>query len=186
MFCKYCGTQLNDDAKFCTACGKALVEEPAQAPTEPVYKAPAEPVYQAPAEPVYQAPAEPVYQAPAEPVYQAPAEPVYQAPQYQVAPAYEAPAEPAAAPAPAQSAGMFPLLSLIIGAVAATFGILSGLGVFPLVMALIGMIPAVIFGVLGLIRSIKGKDKKGIILSAVGLGLAFVAWVGAMTGLSMM
>ena len=56
-FCPNCGSQLNEGARFCAACGSpvaapAPVAEPAPAP------APAEPVYQAPAEPVYQAPAE--------------------------------------------------------------------------------------------------------------------------------
>jgi len=66
MFCKKCGTQINDGARFCVSCGTA-VEMPA-APEAPAYQpAPAAPAYQpAPAAPAYQAPAAPQqYYAPA-------------------------------------------------------------------------------------------------------------------------
>jgi len=56
MFCKYCGKQLEDGSRFCTACGQSLVEE---APAAPQYEAPAAPQYEAPqyAAPQYAAPA---------------------------------------------------------------------------------------------------------------------------------
>ena len=59
MFCKNCGTDNLDTARFCVGCGTDLTA----APAEPVYEEPAiqEPVYQ---EPVYQAPEAP--EAPAE------------------------------------------------------------------------------------------------------------------------
>jgi len=60
MFCKNCGAENYDGARFCVGCGSELTTAPAQ----PVYQ---EPVYQ---EPVYQEPA-PVYEAP---VQTAPAE----------------------------------------------------------------------------------------------------------------
>lgn len=67
--CPFCGSELNDDAKFCGECGKPLPEE-APAVTE----APAEPESQEPAPEEPAAPAEPVI-APAEPVI-VPAAPV--------------------------------------------------------------------------------------------------------------
>ncbi len=67
--CPYCGSELNDDAKFCGECGKPLPED-APAVTE----APAEPEPQEPAPEEPAAPAEPVI-APAEPVI-VPAAPV--------------------------------------------------------------------------------------------------------------
>ncbi len=48
MFCKHCGAQNDDDAKFCSVCGGALeapVEQPA---TQPVQTAPAQPAEPAP------------------------------------------------------------------------------------------------------------------------------------------
>ena len=45
MHCPYCGSELENDAKFCTSCGKAIPAGAAPAP-----EAPAEPV--APAAPV--------------------------------------------------------------------------------------------------------------------------------------
>lgn len=64
--CPFCGSELNDDAKFCGECGKPLPEEAplkAEIPAEP---AAAEPVAAEPAAPVVAA-AAPVA-APAEPV----------------------------------------------------------------------------------------------------------------------
>ena len=72
--CPFCGSELNDDAKFCGECGKPLPED-APAVTE----APAEPEPQEPALEEPAAPAEPAVPAesaaPSEPVI-APAEPV--------------------------------------------------------------------------------------------------------------
>lgn len=78
MFCKNCGAQLNDDAKFCTSCGNVVAAE-APAPQPEVQTVP-----QQPAQPVYQQPVQPVQ--PGQPVYQ---QPVYQQP---VAPAQPNPA----------------------------------------------------------------------------------------------
>lgn len=63
MFCTKCGSQLADDAKFCTGCG-APVEPaaPAAAPVEPVAAPAAAPVE--PAAPVAEAPAEDTCTAP--------------------------------------------------------------------------------------------------------------------------
>ena len=88
--CPYCGSELNDDARFCVECGKPLpTEAPAEAPV--VEEAPAvEPVVEeAPAMEPVEAPAE----VPAEPVI-APAAPVAAA-----AAVVEEPAAPAEAPA---------------------------------------------------------------------------------------
>ena len=102
MFCKYCGTQLIDEAAFCHECGKSTYEQPnyappAPQPVQPVYQRPApqpvQPVYQQPVphtqpvQPVYQQPApqpvQPVYQQPVPPqyTYTVPATPVQPAPQ---------------------------------------------------------------------------------------------------------
>lgn len=40
MFCRQCGTELNDQAAFCTACGKAVAAEPARPEAQPVYQQP--------------------------------------------------------------------------------------------------------------------------------------------------
>ena len=63
--CPYCGSELNDDAKFCGECGKPLPEEAplrTEVPAEPVEAEPAAAVI-APVEPAA-APAEPVAEAP--------------------------------------------------------------------------------------------------------------------------
>ena len=63
--CPFCGSELNDDAKFCGECGKPLPEEAPQRedmPAEPVEAEPAAAVI-APVEPAA-APAEPVAEAP--------------------------------------------------------------------------------------------------------------------------
>ena len=70
--CPFCGSELNDDAKFCGECGKPLPEEAPLKTEIPAEPAAAEPA--APAEPVI-APAEPVI-VPAAPV----AEPVQDMP----------------------------------------------------------------------------------------------------------
>lgn len=82
--CPYCGSELNDDAKFCVECGKPIPEDvpvAAETPAEEPVEAPAEPA-EVPVEPV---PAEPVI-APAAPVAAAAA-------------VVEEPAAPAEAPA---------------------------------------------------------------------------------------
>ena len=60
MICKNCGIEINDDSKFCVACG-AVVEQPEEAPVQEAQPVAAEPVA---AQPVYQ---QPIYQ---QPVYQ--------------------------------------------------------------------------------------------------------------------
>ncbi len=93
MFCKYCGTKINDGEVFCPNCGKEAAEIPAQAaPSAPVQPAPAAPVQPAPAAPVQPAPAapvQPVQPAPAAPVQPAPAvnqQPIYKENPYTVQP----------------------------------------------------------------------------------------------------
>ncbi|MBQ4047761.1 MAG: zinc-ribbon domain-containing protein [Clostridia bacterium] len=56
MFCKQCGTQLDDKALFCMQCGAKTdnAQQPVQQPTQPVYQQPAQPAYVQ--QPVYQQP----------------------------------------------------------------------------------------------------------------------------------
>ena len=56
MFCRYCGNQLPDEAKFCPKCGK--ITEAAQAAAEPAAQPVAESVVETAVEPV----AQPVYE----------------------------------------------------------------------------------------------------------------------------
>ena len=76
--CPYCGSELNDEARFCVECGKLLSEDTpvVTAPVETPVEAPAAESAEAPVE----APAASVPEAPAEPVIAAPAEPVIAAP----------------------------------------------------------------------------------------------------------
>ena len=68
--CPYCGSELNDEARFCVECGKLLPED------TPVVTAPVETPVEAPAAESAEAPVE----APAASVPEAPAEPVIAAP----------------------------------------------------------------------------------------------------------
>ena len=113
MFCKQCGTQLDDKALFCKNCGAKT--DNAQQPVQQ-----AQPVQQ----PVYQQPvqqAQPVQQ----PVYQQPvpqqAYPAYQ----QTQPVYQQPYVQQAAPAPKKSNGK--LIAIIIAAVAVVAAIVVAL-----------------------------------------------------------
>ena len=64
--CPFCGSELNDDAKFCGECGKPLPEEAPAVTEAPAEPEPQEPAPEEPAAPVVAA-AAPVA-APAEPV----------------------------------------------------------------------------------------------------------------------
>ena len=92
MFCRFCGSELREGAKFCTRCGKQIVAPnptPATAPTteqQPAYTAPAAPVQPAPE--VQYTPEPKVQPEPATPV--ADPAPKYEAPAAYTAPAYTA------------------------------------------------------------------------------------------------
>ena len=90
--CPYCGSVLNDDARFCVECGKLL---PADAPAaaQPPVETPPAPVTEEPA-PAAEAPAD----APAFETFPA-EEPAAEAPE--AAPVFEAPAAPPVAQTPA-------------------------------------------------------------------------------------
>lgn len=51
MFCNYCGASLPDDAQFCGACGKSLVQADPGQSNAPVEEAPAAPVQETPSAP---------------------------------------------------------------------------------------------------------------------------------------
>ena len=75
MFCKNCGAQLNDDAKFCTSCGNVVAAEvPAPQPeVQTVPQQPVQPVYQQPVQPVQPVYQQPMYQQPVAPAQPNPA-----------------------------------------------------------------------------------------------------------------
>lgn len=58
MFCPKCGTQLADDAAFCTSCGQAIQRSPSAAYPSPSAPPPLQPL------PVERRPAAPVWQTP--------------------------------------------------------------------------------------------------------------------------
>lgn len=66
--CSNCGAELQDEAKFCPACGAAQnVEQPAgQQAQQPQYGAPQQPYY---GQPQYGAPQQPYYGQPQQPYY---------------------------------------------------------------------------------------------------------------------
>ncbi len=88
MYCKNCGSFVEDNASFCNNCGAAT--NPAAGTPNAPYTQPAAAPYEAPAAPAYSAPYTPPYTPPAAP-YEAPAAPAYSAP---YTPPYTPPAAP--------------------------------------------------------------------------------------------
>lgn len=84
MYCKECGSSVNDDALFCTECGANMrsdeqpMTQPAFVPEQPVPAQPAGTQYQQPIQPQYQQPVQPQYQQQIQPQYQQPVQPQYQ------------------------------------------------------------------------------------------------------------
>ena len=149
---------------------------------QPVYAAPQQPQYP-PQQPVYQ---QPVYQ---QPVYQQPP----QAPVYQQAPAAPAQEKKSAA------AIVFPILSAVFALLALLLSIfagqiyhsfiMAGAPVYVIILAvsivrIIFCIPSLVFGIIGLIKSIKAKKIVGIILAALGLLLALYVLITACSSIS--
>ena len=160
----------------------APAEQPAPQPVpEPVAQPVQQPVYQQPVQqPVYQQPVQqPVYQQPVQqPVYQQPVQqPVYQQPIYQQ-PVYQQPVQPPMATVPAEEKKpslVMPILCASFAVFAWLIGFIFGRGLGAawaavLVTRIFLIIPALIFGIIGLIKSLKGKKSiAGIILSTGGL-----------------
>lgn len=94
MFCRFCGSNIADDAEFCRFCGKKLSVEAGSAPVQPEQQTPP-PVQPAPQQAPQPAPEQPVPQPAPQPA------PVQPAPQQAPQPA---PEQPAPQPAPMQYA----------------------------------------------------------------------------------
>ena len=195
-YCSNCGTQNDNDAKFCSGCGNKLesvveapVEEtvaavqegaPAPAPIPAPAPAPAEDF--APQAPQFDQ--QPQFRAAEQaPQYQQP-----QAPQYGQAPQYQ---QPQYGQAPYQQ-NVTPVQP--ISARCRTFGIISFvLGICSIVFCWLGIIPAagiglglltIAFGVVGLIFSGISRRagqftlaKLGKIFSIIGLCLSGIMWI---------
>lgn len=137
-----------------------------------------QPVYQQPVQqPVYQQPVQqPVYQQPVQqPVYQ---QPVYQQPVQQ--PVYQPVQQPVASTAPAEDKKpslVMPILAISFAVFAWLLGYLANGGMALAAMVVLRvflLIPSLIFGIIGLIKSLKGKKNiVGIILSACALLIVF-------------
>lgn len=161
-----------------------IAPQPAPQPVQqPVYTAPA-----APQRPVYQ----PQYQQP--PVQ--PQAPMYQQPPVQPQPAPVQPVEEKKSGASIVP----PLLSVIFGVLAFVLGyvfsyiynrylLIEGFAFAPMaivfaVVRIIFCIPALVLGIIGLIKSIKAKKIVGIILAAVGLLLSLYVLITAFSLIS--
>lgn len=151
----------------------------AQPVQQPVYQQPVQqPVYQQPVQqPVYQQPVQqPVYQQPVQqPVYQ---QPVYQQPMQQ--PVYQPVQQPVAPTAPTEDKKpslVMPILAISFAVFAWLLGFLANGGMALAAMVVLRvflLIPSLIFGIIGLIKSLKGKKNiVGIILSACALLIVF-------------
>ena len=92
--CIFCGAQIPDDAKFCTACGAALpveaaaVQEPIEVPAQVVAEQPAAEPFQQPAYAQPQPDAQQPYQQVAQQSFEQPQQ-AYQQPQQQYQPQYQ-------------------------------------------------------------------------------------------------
>ena len=99
--CIFCGAQIPDDAKFCTACGAALpveaaaVQEPIEVPAQVVAEQPAAEPFQQPAYAQPQPDAQQPYQQVAQQSFEQPQQ-AYQQPQQQ----YQPPQQPYGQPQP--------------------------------------------------------------------------------------
>ena len=199
-YCSNCGTQNDNDAKFCSGCGAKLESAPA-APVEDIAEgvqeaAPAPAPIPAPVPTddfVQQAPQfdqQPQFRAadPA-PQYQQPQQPQYgqaPAPQYQQAPQYGnqgyTPYQQTVAPAEPISARCrtFGIISFVLGICSIVF---CWLGIIPAVGIGLGLL-TIAFGVVGLIFSGISRRaghftlaKLGKIFSIIGLCLSGIMWI---------
>ena len=129
IFCQYCGTPNNADAKFCKGCGRQFTYEPQQ-PAAP--QNPQQPVYpQQPIAPQYpQQPITPQY--PQQPVYPQPQgfQPQGGGPQQPVVPQYSQqpniPLQPAYTPAPPKKKKWIILLIGILLAIVGCIVVING------------------------------------------------------------
>ena len=170
MFCKYCGTKIDDDARFCCACGKQLVVPAAPQPEPAVPAAEPEPIPAEP-EPISQ----PVYAEPepiSQPVYAEP-EPIPQ-PEYTVvepAPAEDDLDKPMSALfggkllplIAAMTLGFFKFIDIIRGLV-------NGTSVISLFSNMV-VVGAAVLAVLAIFRILKGKFD--LFYAIAMFGLAF-------------
>lgn len=178
MYCTNCGTAVPEGTNFCPKCGASIAAPAAPQPQEPANNEQfaSEPfaaqqgaddtlknnenagVYQQ--EPQYQQPSAPAYQS--EPKVQN----IYYTQQLQQ-----------------QSVSMAPpILSLVFGSIAFFFMLIAvSLGYIDsaaacIVFSVLFGIAAIPLGIVGLVKSIKAKCVKGIVISAIGLGLVLLSY----------
>lgn len=199
MYCTNCGNAVPENSNFCPKCGATVMATPPAPKQDEVYAEqyatnPVEAQVQQTAQPVemQEEKTQAVYQQPAysydNTQHQPPVTPAAPEAQYQSqpeTPAYESEPSPQNmyyTPQPEQDSPsiVLPVLSLAFGAVAFFFvflavifsvaGTYAGMIVFA-TFAVLFSTAATPFGIIGLIKSIKAKFVKGIVLSAIGLGL---------------
>lgn len=199
MYCTNCGTAVPEGTNFCPKCGASIAVTAAPQPQEPanneqfasepfaaqqgaddtlknnenagVYQQ--EPQYQPSAAHDYQ---QPQYQPPVQPAYQQPSAPAYQSePKVQNIYYTQQPQQ--------QSVSMVPpILSLVFGSIAFFFMLIAvSLGYIDsaaacIVFSVLFGIAAIPLGIVGLVKSIKAKCVKGIVISAIGLGLVLLSY----------
>ena len=166
MICPTCGSQLNDDLKFCTQCGTPLADAAPATAYAPVEDNPTELFSEQPAAPAYDA--APVYGA--APAYDA-------APAYSAAPSYDTAPSYGAAPVANDPGAGLGKTSKILGIV----GIITSCCGFGSLLA----IAALILGIIGGKKS-KGAGfenasaKTGLILGIVGIAISVLVYVAYM------
>ncbi|MGM9635722.1 MAG: zinc-ribbon domain-containing protein [Candidatus Avispirillum sp.] len=199
MYCTNCGTAVPEGTNFCPKCGASIAVTAAPQPQEPanneqytaepfaaqqsvdgapqntenagVYQQ--EPQYQPSAAPDYR---QPQYQPPVQPAYQQPSAPAYQSePRVQNIYYTQQPQQQSVSMAP-------PILSLVFGSIAFFFMLIAvSLGYIDsaaacIVFSVLFGIAAIPLGIVGLVKSIKAKCVKGIVISAIGLGLVLLSY----------
>ena len=169
MICRYCGNEMEPDAKFCGVCGavnEATINGQPIEDTKPQYAQPTQSQYGQPVQSQYGQPAQPQYGQSVQSQYGQPVQPQYGQP---VQPQYGQPAQP--------QYGQYTQDQLASSVL--KFGIL-GL-VFSMLIPLLG----IIFSSIAMSKAknyalnypLEGKAKTGRILGIVGLILSIVTMV---------
>lgn len=178
MYCTNCGTAVPEGTNFCPKCGASIAVSAAPQPQAPANteQYTAEPF--AAQQSIDGAPQNAenagVYQQ--EPQYQQPSAPAYQSePKVQNIYYTQQPQQQSVSMAP-------PILSLVFGSLAFFFMLIAvSLGYIDsatacIVFSVLFGIAAIPLGIVGLVKSIKAKCVKGIVISAIGLGLVLLSY----------